>query len=37
VSVPRPVVTAARASGFTLQSGESRPARLKEVSYLDSQ
>ena len=37
VSLPRPVVTAARGSGYTLQSGESRPARIEEVSYLDSQ
>jgi L,D-transpeptidase YcbB len=37
VSLPAPVVTAARPSGFTLQSGESRPARIKEVSYLDNQ
>jgi murein L,D-transpeptidase YcbB/YkuD len=37
VSLPAPVVTAARTSGYTLQSGESRPARIKEVSYLDSQ
>jgi murein L,D-transpeptidase YcbB/YkuD len=36
VSLPPTVVTAARTSGFTLQSGESRPARIKEVSYLDS-
>jgi len=37
VSLPRTVVAAARASGFTLQSGESRPASIVHVSYLDSQ
>jgi L,D-transpeptidase YcbB len=37
VSLPRPAVTTASASGFTLQSGESRPARVKDVSWLDSQ
>jgi murein L,D-transpeptidase YcbB/YkuD len=37
VSLPPAVVTAARTSGYTLQSGESRPARIKDVSYLDSQ
>jgi hypothetical protein len=37
VALPRPVVTAARAPGFTLQSGESRPVRIQDVSYLDSQ
>jgi L,D-transpeptidase YcbB len=40
VQLPRPVVTAARAAGFSLQSGESRPEgapKFEEVSYLDSQ
>ena len=37
VSLPHPMVTAARSSGFTLQSEESRPAVIREVSYLDSQ
>ena len=37
VSQPKPLITAAAAGGFVLQSGESRPARIEEVSYLDSQ
>ena len=37
VALPRPAVTTASASGFTLQSGESRPARVTDVSWLDSQ
>ena len=37
VSQPRPIITAAQASGFVLQSGESRPARIQDVSWLDSQ
>jgi L,D-transpeptidase YcbB len=37
VSQPRPIITAAQSSGFVLQSGESRPARIDEVSWLDSQ
>lgn len=43
VQLPKPVVTAARAAGFSLQSGESRPeggaapAAIEQVSYLDSQ
>ncbi len=31
-----PIVTAARASGFVLQSADTRPVTIKEVSYLDS-
>jgi murein L,D-transpeptidase YcbB/YkuD len=31
------VASAARASGFVLQSGYGRPAAVKPVSYLDSQ
>jgi murein L,D-transpeptidase YcbB/YkuD len=37
VSQPRPIITAAQSSGFVLQSGESRPARIEQVSWLDSQ
>jgi murein L,D-transpeptidase YcbB/YkuD len=37
VSIPKPVVSAARAQGFMLQSADARPAEIKEVSYLDSQ
>jgi murein L,D-transpeptidase YcbB/YkuD len=41
VQVPKPVVTAARAAGFSLQSGEARPeggaAAIEQVSFLDSQ
>ena len=33
----RPVSTAARASGFVLQSADTRPAPAAQVSYLDSQ
>ncbi len=32
-----PVATAARASGFVLQSADPRPAAINQVSYLDSQ
>jgi hypothetical protein len=32
-----PVTTAARASGFVLQSADTRPAPAAQVSYLDSQ
>jgi hypothetical protein len=31
------VASAARASGFVLESAETRPAEVKQVSYLDSQ
>jgi murein L,D-transpeptidase YcbB/YkuD len=31
------VASAARASGFVLQSNDSRPAQVRQVSYLDSQ
>jgi L,D-transpeptidase YcbB len=31
------VATAARASGFVLQSADTQPAPIREVSYLDSQ
>jgi len=31
------VATAARASGFVLQSNDSRPAEVRQISYLDSQ
>src|SRR5215471_10837715 len=33
----RPIATAARASGFVLQSADPAPLDVKEVSYLDSQ
>jgi hypothetical protein len=31
------VASAARASGFVLQSADTRPAPVSQVSYLDSQ
>jgi hypothetical protein len=31
------VASAARASGFVLQSADARPAEVRQVSYLDSQ
>jgi murein L,D-transpeptidase YcbB/YkuD len=33
----KPITTAARASGFVLQSADTAPAEVKQVSYLDSQ
>lgn len=32
----KPIATAARASGFVLQSADTKPAEIKQVSYLDS-
>jgi murein L,D-transpeptidase YcbB/YkuD len=37
VDLPRPMVTAGRASGFVLQSADPEPRMFQEVSYLDSQ
>jgi len=41
VQLPKPLVTAARSAGFSLQSGESHAEgaapQIAEVSYLDSQ
>jgi murein L,D-transpeptidase YcbB/YkuD len=32
----KPIATAARASGFVLQSADTRPVEIKQASYLDS-